>query len=390
MHNISVLVLDDDEFMLETMTAILSGMDIGTVRTFVSASQAMSALSAEDPSQVVLCDLNMPDMDGIEFMRHLAHLHYAGAVIILSGEDPRTLQMVEGLGRAHKLRLLGTLRKPVDRQSLFKLLDRMCSDSVAGRRTEVSLSEEELRAGLADDAVVPFFQPQVDIHTRKVVGVEALARWRHPEHGIVGPGAFIPLAEKTGLIAELTDRILRQTMQQWRDWRDAGYDLAVSVNVSTDCLSYIQFPEQVVAKAVSFDMPVDRLILEITESRLMQDMAVSLDVLSRLCLKRIHLSIDDFGTAYSNLEKLQMLPFAELKIDRAFVYGAAANPSVRAILESSAALGKRLGMQIVAEGVETQEDWDCAAAAGCDLIQGFYVARPMPGEELVGWLQRWK
>ena len=156
-----------------------------------------------------------------------------------------------------------------------------------------------------------------------------------------------------------------------------------------DCLSRINFPEQVVAEAMSVGVPIDRLMLEITESRLMQDMAVSLDVLSRLCLKRIRLSIDDFGTAYSNLEKLQMLPFAELKIDRAFVHDAANNASVRAILESSAALGKRLGMQIVAEGVETREEWECAATADCDLIQGFFVARPMPGDELIGWMQHW-
>lgn len=160
--------------------------------------------------------------------------------------------------------------------------------------------------------------------------------------------------------------------------------------LEVDCLSRINLPELILAETISVGIPIDRLILEITESRLMQDMIVSLDVLSRLCLKRIRLSVDDFETAYSNLEKLQMLPFGELKIDRAFVDGAADNASIRAILESSAALGKRLGMQIVAEGVETQKDWDCVAAAGCDVIQGFFVARPMPGDEIVAWMQGWK
>ena len=389
MQNISALVLDDDKFTLETMQAMLQGLGVAKIRSFVSADEALAALEVYDSMQVVLFDLNMPGMDGVEFLRHLAQRSYAGAIIVLSGEDPRTLQMVENLGRAHHLRMLGRLHKPIERQALSDLLDQVRPGNSTAAWGGVILSEAELREGLAGDALVPVFQPQVDIHTRRVTGVEALARWRHPEHGILGPGAFISLAEKSGLIIKLTDLMLTKSMHQWRTWHDAGYDLNISVNVSMDCLSRINFPEQVVAEAMSVGVPIDRLMLEITESRLMQDMAVSLDVLSRLCLKRIRLSIDDFGTAYSNLEKLQMLPFAELKIDRAFVHDAANNASVRAILESSAALGKRLGMQIVAEGVETREEWECAATADCDLIQGFFVARPMPGDELIGWMQHW-
>lgn len=390
MKNISVLIVDDDEFILDTVQVILKGLDIVNVCACSSGSQALARLEADNPLQVVLCDLNMPGMDGVQFIRHIVERQFVGGVIILSGEDPRILQTVENLVQAHHLRLLGVLQKPVSRQTLLNLLDHMCPDTDAVQQTEFSLTETDLREGLAGDAVVPFFQPQVDIRTRKVIGVEALARWRHPEHGILGPCAFIALAEKVGLISELTDRMLAESLRQCRSWRDAGFDLTLSVNVSMDCLSRIQFPEQVLNEAESCGVPIDRLMLEITESRLMQDTVASLDVLSRLCLKRVRLSIDDYGTAYSNLEKLQMLPFAELKIDRAFVHGAAHNDSVRTILESSTALGKRLGMQVIAEGVETQEDWDCVAAAGCDLIQGFLVARPMPGDELLAWLQRWE
>ncbi len=390
MENISVLILDDDEFILEVVQAMLSGLNIVTVHACSSGSQALASLTMDNPLQVVLCDLNMPGMDGIQFIRHLVQCQYAGGIIVLSGEDPRTLQTVENLVRAHQLRLLGVLQKPVDRQSLLNLLDRIRPVTSTGQQPEFCLTEADLREGLAGDALVPFFQPQIEIATRKVIGVEALARWRHPEHGLLGPGAFIALAERIGLISELTDRMLAESLRQCRSWRDAGFDLTLSVNVSMDCLSRIPFPEQVLNEAESSGVPIDRLMLEITESRLMQDTVASLDVLSRLCLKRVKLSIDDYGTAYSNLEKLQMLPFAELKIDRSFVHGAANNASVRTILESSTLLGKRLGMQVIAEGVETQGDWDCAAAAGCDLIQGFLVARPMPKDELVDWLQRWE
>lgn len=223
-------------------------------------------------------------------------------------------------------------------------------------------------------------------HILLVEDEEALARWLHPRYGMLGPQTFIPVAERTGLIIQLTNNMITQSIRQWRNWYDSGYDFGMSVNVSMDCLSCIDFPDWVVAEASVVGMPMNRLMLEITESRLMQNTVKALDVLSRLCLKRVRMSIDDFGTAYSNLENLQILPFNELKIDRIFVNDATNNELSRAILESSAALGKRLNMKIVAEGVETREDWECAAQAGCDFIQGFYVARPMPGAHLIDWV----
>ncbi|PPD31945.1 MAG: hypothetical protein CTY19_12355 [Methylomonas sp.] len=386
MPNLSITILDDDEFMLSSITAMLHGFDATKVNTFTSADAALSQIDLHDHMLVVLCDLQMPGMDGVEFLRHLAECHFAGGIVVFSGEDVRTLHMVENLVRAQHLHLLGVLHKPIDRTSLLNLLDQMCCKGNTKQPRELLLSEHELREGLTGNSLIQVFQPQVDIRTRQIVGVEALARWSHPRYGILGPHTFIPIAERSGLIIRLTDVMITQSIRQWRNWFDNGYDFGISVNVSMDCLSRIDFPDWVVAEAAAVGMPLDRLMLEITESRLMQNTVKALDVLSRLCLKRVRLSIDDFGTAYSNMEKLQMLPFNELKIDRAFVNGAAENDSSRAILESSAALGKRLNMKIVAEGVETREDWECAAQAGCDLIQGFYVARPMPGEELIDWV----
>lgn len=389
MNELSVTIVDDEEFMLDLFRTMLLEMGVESVQSFTSARRALETIQINDENQVVLCDLNMPDMDGVEFLRHLAKRDFLGSIVLLSGEDPRTLQTVQNLVHAHKLRLLGAVRKPVDKQSLWRLLNSIFPYKENIRSREMSISVEELCEGIADDAIVPFFQPQVDINTNNVVGVEALARWRHPSYGIVGPDAFISVAEKSGMIVGLTDSMFRKSMPCWHDWHRDGFDLTISMNISMDCLSRIDFPEQLLADVESFNIPMERLMLEITESRLMQDIAISLDVLTRLCLKRVRLSIDDFGTAYSNMEKLQMLPFSELKIDRAFVNGASNNPSIRAIQESSAALGKQLNMQIVAEGVESQADWDCVADTGCNLVQGFFVARPMPSEELIDWLENW-
>lgn len=390
MKNMSVLVLDDDDFILDVTQAMLENMSVGNIVTHTSAKVALTTLDMNNPLQVLLCDLNMPEMDGVEVIRHLAQRDFSGAMIVLSGEDTRTLQTVVNMGRAYHLRLLGALGKPIDQQALLNMLQHMQTGASTHLRSHPALSESELRAGLAGDALLPYFQPQVDARTRKVVGVEALARWQHPRDGILGPGAFIHVAEENELITQLTDSMVTQSLRQWRQWHDAGLDLSISVNLSMHSLNCLAFPDRLVAEAQAIGVPLDRLVLEITENHLTQDMRMSSDVLTRLCLKRIRLSIDDFGTAYSNMEKLQMLPFSELKIDQVFVHGAAKNPSSYAILKSSAELGRRLDMNIVAEGVETREDWDCAAESGCDLIQGFYVARPMPGDQLSSWMQGWE
>lgn len=390
MKALSVCVLDDDDIILDVTQAMLENMGVGNVVIHTSARAALATLDMHNPLQVLLCDLNMPELDGVEVIRYLGQSSFAGAVIVLSGEDARTLQTVVNMGRAYHLRLLGALGKPIDRQALLHMLQNVHAKTSTHHPLHSSLSESELRAGLAGNALLPYFQPQVDACTRKVVGVEALARWRHPQDGILGPGAFIAAAEENGLIIQLTGQMLTQSLRQWRQWHDAGLDLSISVNLSMHSLNCLAFPDQLVAEAQATGAPLDRLVLEITESHLTENMKVSSDVLTRLCLKRIRLSIDDFGTAYSNMEKLQMLPFSELKIDRAFVHGAAKNPSSYAILKSSAELGRCLNMKIVAEGVENQEDWDCAAELGCDLMQGFYIARPMPGDQLSGWMQGWR
>lgn len=387
---LSAFILDDDSFIIDVTRSMLENIGVGSISTHTSARAALAAMDMNNSQQVVLCDLNMPDMDGIEVIRYLGQHGFSGAVIILSGEDARMLQTVVNMGRAHQLRLIGALGKPIEQQALLDMLLQVQTGTSTHPLAYPVLSEPELRAGLAGDGLIPYFQPQVDARTHKVIGVEALARWKHHKYGILAPSAFIQMAEENELINLLTDRMVTLSLRQWRLWHDAGLDLSVSINLSMHSLNCLSFPDSLVAEAQAIGVPLDRLVLEITENHLALDMKVSSDVLARLCLKRIRLSIDDFGTAYSNMEKLQMLPYSELKIDRAFVRGAATTPSSYAILKSSAGLGQRLGMKIVAEGVETQEDWDCALESGCDLIQGFYTARPMPGDQIISWVKNWE
>jgi EAL domain-containing protein (putative c-di-GMP-specific phosphodiesterase class I) len=234
------------------------------------------------------------------------------------------------------------------------------------------------------------YQPKVALSSGALIGVETLVRWRHPKDGLVFPDQFISTAEEHGIIEQLTRAVLVSALRQARLWNDAGLRLHVSVNVSMDNLAALEFPDFVVHEADAAGVPVSSLVLEVTESRLMRDPLAALDILTRLRLKRIRLSIDDFGTGHSSLAQLRDIPFDELKVDRGFVHGAWGDDSLRAIVEASLNLAQKLGMTTVAEGIEDQADWDYLQSCGCDLAQGYFIAKPMRGPDLTRWLVSWQ
>jgi len=387
--SLKVLVVDDDEFMLDLILAALNGLGIDNVETAANGEEALLH-NGRQPVDVIFCDLNMPEMDGIEFLRHLSDQRFEGGIALISGENPRILESAEKLAKAHDLNILGALKKPLDRESLLEVLGKLKKKKSRRRQgPSRKISIDELRRGLEGNELTVFFQPKVDLQTRRLKGVEALVRWRHPEWGLVGPVAFIPVAEEHDLIDQLTHVVLVKAIEQGGIWSSQGLDLVVSVNISVDNLNWLELPEFVVEQVEKAGLKASNVMLELTESRLMQDMSSALEILTRLSMKGVGLSIDDFGTGYSSLEQLQKIPFVELKIDRVFVHGAAKDPTARAIFESSVDLAKKLNMSIVAEGIEDQEDWDFVAALGVDLVQGYFVAKPMPADEFADWATEW-
>ena len=253
-----------------------------------------------------------------------------------------------------------------------------------------ALSLAELRQAIEADQLDTYFQPKVDIKSGRVVGVEALVRWHHPERGLIRPDSFIGMAEENGLIGDLTDAVCVKALEYASRLKKTGYDLDVAINLSVDSLTNLEWPDRIFNQLEQYELDASGISFEITESRLMEHISVALDILSRLSLKRFKLSIDDFGTGYSSMEQLQRIPFTEFKIDRAFVHGAAREASARAILESSVVLAKKLNMKVVAEGVEDQQDWDLVAEIGCDQVQGYFVSRPLPFAHLVKWIDDYK
>ena len=389
---IRILVLDDEPFMLKLLGRMLDNLGFTQVTTCDSGRAALDCIvSPNGAPDLILLDLNMPQMDGVEFVRKAVERHYAGSLVLVSGEDERVLQTAEKLMHAHGITVLGRLHKPITPEGLAALLAKWSPPSQAGpRAAKKSYGADELRAAISNGQLVNYYQPKVAVATGEVVGVEALVRWRHPVHGMVFPDQFIGVAEAHGLIDDLTRVVLTGALAQAKAWQQAGLVLVVAVNVSMDNLSSLDFPDVVAALAAKAGVPPQGITLEVTESRLMQDTRAALEILTRLRMKRFGLSIDDFGTGHSSLAQLRDIPFGELKIDQSFVHGAGTNATVRAIYDASLSLARQLGMEVVAEGVEDRDDWEFLRRTECHLAQGYFVAKPMPADDLPGWMADWQ
>ncbi|CAG9931913.1 EAL domain-containing protein [Candidatus Nitrotoga arctica] len=389
---VKILVLDDESFMLKLLARMLANQGFTSVTLCESGRAALDRVDGVDiRPNLILLDLNMPEMDGIEFVRHLVERNYTGSLILISGEDERMLQTVEKLVQAHKITVLGHIHKPVKPEALSTLLEKWAPSALDSPRTAQKVyGAEEVRAAINNGELVNYYQPKVTVATGKVAGVETLVRWRHPVHGIVPPDQFIGVAEANGLIDDLTRVVLTSALAQAKAWQEAGLTLRVAVNVSMDSLTSLDFLDFVTGLTAKIGVPPQDIVLEVTESQLMGDARIPLEILTRLRLKRFRLSIDDFGTGHSSLAQLRDIPFDELKIDQGFVHRAWTVETLRAMYDASLALARQLGMEVVAEGVEDRDDWDLLLRTGCDLAQGTFISRPMLAADLPGWMEGWQ
>ena len=396
MPRLAIMVIDDEPFMHDLMGCMLEQLGLSDVSCHETGDAALAALDApRDHPDVILLDINMPGMDGIEVVGQLAKRQYPGYLILVSGEDELMLRATEKLARENGLRVPGSMKKPPLAERLAELL-RQCtrreSPPAPTREKDPrkTYDADAVRDAIANREFVNYYQPKVALPGGEWVGVETLVRWRHPHDGLVFPDQFIPVAEAEGLISALTRVVLEDAIRQARHWRDRGLTLNVAVNVSMEDLSDIAFSDFAAEQVDLHEVPPRSIILEITEGRLMQDFATALHILSRLRLKRFRLSIDDFGTGNSSLAQLRDLPFDELKIDHSFTHNAGQDARLRAIFEGSREMAKQLQMEVVAEGVEDERDWDFLIATGCDIAQGYFISHPLPAEDLPAWHEQWQ
>jgi EAL domain-containing protein (putative c-di-GMP-specific phosphodiesterase class I)/AmiR/NasT family two-component response regulator len=392
--NLRFLVAEDHAFQRSVLMRMLESLGAKAVHEAADGHGALKIL--KDPTRpvdIVISDLEMPGMDGMEFVRHLGETGVRVSIILASALERKLLASIATMAEAYGINLLGVVEKPITPGKLEALIKLHKPAQVKRARPQTAspaFTLQEITAGLKNNEFEPFFQPKVELATGRVKGAEALARWRHPQQGIIAPYAFIGPLEDNGLIDELAWVMLRKAAAFCSTWRRAGLEATVSVNLSIKSLSDIQLADRVTELVLSEHLEPRHMVLELTESAATTDVGKALENLARLRIKGFGLSIDDYGTGYSSMQQLTRIAFTELKIDQSFVTNAAKQESARVILESSLDMAKRLNITAVAEGVETQADWNLLRQLGCGLAQGYFIARPMEAGAYLNWVRGWK
>ncbi len=386
----SVLIIDDDPILRAISQSYFAA--IGTQSIFVAGNgrQALQVVSDQAGSiDFILCDLNMPELDGVELLRHLKECGYRGAIGIVSGEDMSVIETARDLAKSYNLNIAGTVQKPLDKSTFDALIARASRrlDDLAGKPV-FEVTAAKLSAAISAGQIIPHYQPKIALRTGAICSVEALARWQHPTAGLVGPDLFIPYAELNGLIGAITDCIVRQVIGDAVQWSNAGIKIRFAINIAPDALEKRDFPDRLERQIADAGLEPKRFTFEITERSELQKSPLAMEVVARLRLKGFDISIDDFGTGSANIDQLRNFPYSELKIDRSFVQGAKDDRFARACLKASAVFARELSMRLVAEGVSNQAEWELVAEENVDEVQGFLIARPMPAAEFADWFAK--
>jgi EAL domain-containing protein (putative c-di-GMP-specific phosphodiesterase class I)/CheY-like chemotaxis protein len=378
-----LLIVDDEPGVVDFITAAAHQLDY-TVASAGTAAEFLTLVDSFRPTLIAM-DLHLPDGDGVELLRMLVARGFKAPIVIMSGVDERVLAAAHELGTSQGLKMYGTLAKPV------LLPDLQMKLAAAQTTRDRALDADELRRGIAAGEIVPYYQPKASLTERGWIidGVEALARWQHPRLGLVMPDEFVPLAERTGAIGDLTSSVLTAALAQVRAWNDEQLKLTCAVNLPPTLVTDLSFPDRVAALLSRYSLDGSQLVLEITETATMQNPMMTMDILTRLRVKRIGLSLDDFGTGYSSLTQLYQMPFNEMKIDKSLVINVPHSREANTMVGSLIELGHNLGLKICAEGVENRAALDLLAILRCDRCQGFFISRAVPAHDISSLVSHW-
>jgi len=385
-----IYLLDDDSGILSLLNNMVESIGL-EAQCFLNGQTFFEQVTQLEQGALLVLDLNMPGMDGIEVMRRLAKITNPPALLLISGHDVGVLHAAEKLGRVHQLNIIASLNKPLRLSVFQQTVQNFCEGNKREVETSPMLEKElvivdELRAALKHEQMVLFYQPQINIKTGECASCEALIRWKHPSRGLVFPDEFIQIVEAYGGMELLTNWVIARAVKDALKWQQEGHAIPISINVSADNIRSLALPEQVSELLKDSKLKPSMITLEVTEGALMGELVTSLDILTRLRLKGVGLSIDDFGTGYSSLALLHKIPFSELKVDQSFVMAMLKDQEACAIVKTCIMLGHELGIKVVAEGVESQAHLKLLADLGCDIAQGYYFSRPVSEPDFIEWL----
>ncbi len=382
-----LLIVDDDPRICNLISRSVKGLNF-VAHTLCHARKLASAYQEFRPD-VILVDLKMPGIDGVEVLRQLADWGCSANILIFSSMKSDIIHSAERVGELYGLKMEAALPKSLGINHFRKRLKELVDSPEVDTEEVLPISRSDLSKAIEDHELVVHYQPKIASHSNQVVGVEALVRWEHPQYGLVSPDRFIPFAEKTGLIVPLTYKVLEKAFHDISLWCFRELDFMLAVNISPICLMNLDFPDKLLRLIKKFNMRSDHLILEITENTVPDSSVCMLDTVTRLRLKGLHFSLDDFGIGQSTLERLYNFPYSELKVDKSFIMVAMRSNEAAEIVRSSVNLGHRLGLRVVAEGIEDQPTLDWLLELGCDLVQGFHISPPLDAPGFGNWLEEW-
>ncbi|MCF5547165.1 EAL domain-containing protein [Pseudomonas salomonii] len=384
-----VLILEEHAFQRAVVVSQFKRLG-HTVIEATHAIEALALLEGVGGVDVVLCDLSMSGMDGLEFLQHAAQRGCLHSVIVSGHQPPGINQALQQFTRLLGVRLLGHVEKLAPLNQLEAVVHRHQSAGAIVPAVSPALplfTQAQVCDALAAGQLHAYYQPKFSLWTNEMIGVEVLSRWQHPLYGLLPAMAFMPVLERCGRLDELLFAQMHQALTLQQHVRASGMALNLAFNLHAQQLAQCGLSLQIKDVMAPFKAPRSCVTFELTESGMLEASASSLACLMRLRMLGCNLSLDDFGAGFSSLQRLCQLPFNEIKLDAEFVRGMTADPRCRAVIHSTLALGDRLGMTVVVEGIETQEQQRQLLAMGCRVGQGYVYAQAMSGEQLLWRLQ---
>ncbi len=384
----TVLLVDDDPTQIAILTAYFASLGVTNIHSASNPTDALKVISKYGrKTDLVVSDLQMPEMDGIEFMRYLKASEFSGKFAIVSGIKRDVLEHAGRLAQMHKLNLIGQIPKPLTKDALDSVfLKTTIVEPRQYTRADIVITRDQFEFALLEDEILPHYQPKVEVNTGKIVGAEALARWKTDDGKNIPPEVFISFAEQNGKISELTYYLFEKTLQDLEKFLAIDSGFRIAVNLAPENIKNIDLPDQINKRMKAAGMTSKNISFEVTENSIINLDSVTLEVLSRLRVLNFEVAIDDFGTGSSNIQTLRDFPYSELKIDRSFITDAISNTFSKQTVVAAVALAQERGMKIVAEGVEDHATWEMLRELGIEQAQGFLLAKAMPTDNFITFL----
>lgn len=392
-QDVNTIIVDDSKSIRVVLDAILNQFGVKSIAHCGTGLEALNMINGRpDYYELLFVDLNMPEMDGMELIRRLGNQNYKGSIVIISGMEVRVINLASEIARQNKVHLLGNIVKPIKVDELEHTLTKFECFSERLKTVETPILKDDLERAINEQRIQPYYQPKIDSNTNDVHSIELLARIDNPGHiDSLLPKCFIHCAEDNGLIDALTFQLLTKAIKDYKEMLSVfESDLTLAFNLSPIQLDDLDTPKRLDALFSEHDIQPSQIVIEVTEEWALQS-SNQLETLNRLRMKGYGVSMDDFGTGFTNVTQLKHLPFSEIKIDRSFITNIHQDYFSQVIVKTLIDITKEYHYDLVAEGIESYEEYQYLKDLNANMVfQGYLISKPKPKDELIRWFHNWK